>query len=459
MASSTLSPQCFFLSPQPTIQENLINPYSSTLTKKLLSQKFIKPSSPTPPTKKWHKLSLIDQALTNIYIPFALFYTKQQLDSISKTPYQISQILEDSLSQILTSYYPYAGRLHDNTIVDCDDTGAEFLQVQIDGPISKALDWHNAFIEDAIFPENLPWANCTDRGLVVAQLSYFNCGGIAISMCISHKIGDGCNGYYLFHDWAEITSNPNGAKPSLCYLEQSIYPSPPSGPFASPVIESNKEDCVQRRYIFSPSKLRELKTLVAAEAEIQNPTRTEVVSALLFKSIVSAVKANSGSFLPSTLVQYIDLRHQFNLAPNVVGNLLTIFPTSIYKEENMKLSTIVGEMRKGKDQAYKRDNLKENVWVEEILESASAKEEMYHNSGCDTFLFSSLVKFPLHEIDFGWGKPIKVSLANGPFGKIIYLMGNQDGGLDVFVMLSQQDMSVLERDTQLLEFAYLVPSS
>ncbi|MCD9559070.1 hypothetical protein HAX54_016800 [Datura stramonium] len=196
-------------------------------------------------------------------------------------------------------------------------------------------------------------ANCNDRGLVVAQLSYFNCGGIAISMCISHKIGDGCNGYYLFHDWAEITSNPNGAKPSLCYLEQSIYPSPPSGPFASPVIESNKEDCVQRRYIFSPSKLRELKTYSAFKVKP--------------KSKPSSCRA--------------------------------------------------------------------------------------------LYLRAFLVKFPLHEIDFGWGKPIKVSLANGPFGKIIYLMGNQDGGLDVFVMLSQQDMSVLERDTQLLEFAYLVPSS
>ncbi|CAN4104519.1 unnamed protein product [Withania somnifera] len=432
---------------------------ASAQLKTLLSQKYIKPSTPTPLTKKWHKLSLIDQALTNIYMSSALFYTKEQLDSISKDPSLISQILENSLSQILTSYYPYAGRLHDNTIINCDDTGAAFLQVQIDVPISEALDRHSAFIEDAIFPENLPWANFTDRGLVVAQLSYFNCGGIAISMCISHKIGDGCNGYYLIRDWAEITSNPNGPKPSLCYLEQSIYPSPPSGPFVSPVIESNKEDCVQRRYIFSPSKLRELKALVAAEEKIHNPTRTEVVSALLFKSIVSAVKANSGSFCPSTLVQYIDLRDQLNLPPNVVGNLLTIFPTSIYNEEDMKFSTIVSEMRKGKDQAYKRDNVKQNVWVEEILESASAKEEMYHGSGCDTYLFSSLVKFPLHEIDFGWGKPIKVSLANGPFGKIIYLMSNQAGGLDVFVMLSQQDMSVLEHDTQLLEFAYLVPTS
>ncbi|TMW85620.1 hypothetical protein EJD97_022799 [Solanum chilense] len=429
----------------------------------LISQKIIKPSTPTPPTKKLHNLSLIDQAIANIYIPFALFYTKQQLNSIPKSPSQIPHILENSLSQILTLYYPYGGRLHDNTIVDCDDTGAEFLQVQIDSSISEALDCHNTFIERAIFPENLPWKNCTNRGLIVAQLSYFNCGGIAISMCSSHKIGDGCNSYYMFRDWAKITSSPNGVKPIISYLEQSIYPSPPSGPLNSPIIGLKKEDCVQRRYIFSPSKLNELKTLVTAETEIQNPTRTEVVSGLLFKSIVFAIKANSGSFLPSTLVQHIDLRNQLNLPQNIVGNILTSFSTSIYNEENMKLSIIVSKMRKGKEQAYKRDNVKQNVLVDKIFESTLAKEEMYHSSSssstCDTYLCSSFVKFPFHEIDFGWGKPIKVSVANGPFGKVIYLIGNQGGGIDAFVMLSEQDMFVLERDTQLLEFAYLVPTS
>ncbi|KAK6773354.1 hypothetical protein RDI58_028592 [Solanum bulbocastanum] len=68
----------------------------------LIFQKFIKLSFPTPPTKILHKLSLIDQSIANIYIPFALYYTKQQLDSIPKSHSQISQILANSLSQILT---------------------------------------------------------------------------------------------------------------------------------------------------------------------------------------------------------------------------------------------------------------------------------------------------------------------------------------------------------------------
>ncbi|KAG5605890.1 hypothetical protein H5410_027382 [Solanum commersonii] len=422
----------------------------------IISEKLIKPSSPTCPTKRWHKLSLIDQAFSNSYIPFSLFYTK---DAISKNNTQISQLLEESLSKILSIYYPYAGRLKDNTTVDCNDAGAEFVQVRIDCLISETLNWHNTAIEDLLFPQGLPWSNCTTGGLVVVQLTYFNCGGIAISMCISHKIGDGCSGYNLFRDWSEITSDPNNFSiPSLHYVEQSVFPPPSSGPFLSPLFMSNKHDCVQRRYIFSNEKLLNLKNTVAAESEVQNPTRTEVVSALIFKCAVRAAKARSGIFQPSSMVQAVDLRAQVGLPPNAIGNLLTICPTSITNnEESMTISKLVSEMRKSKELVYKRDNINDNMFVALLLELAKSKQE-YHDNGPNAYQITSLVKFALHEIDFGWGKPTKVSIANGLNNKLAILMGNQSGGLDAFVTLTEHDMSVFERDTELLEFASIVPS-
>lgn len=423
----------------------------------IISEKLIKPSSPTCPTKRWHKLSLIDQAFSNAYIPFSLFYTKD--NAISNTS-QISQLLEESLSKILSTYYPYAGRLKDNTTVDCNDAGAEFIQVQIDCLISETLNWHNTAIEDLLFPQGLPWSNCASRGLVVVQLTYFNCGGIAISMCISHKIGDGCSGYNLFRDWSHITSHPNNFSiPSLHYVEQSVFPPPSSGPFLSPLFMSNKHDCVQRRYIFSNQKLLNLKNTVASESEVQNPTRTEVVSALIFKCAVRAAKANSGIFQPSSMVQAVDLRAQVGLPPNAIGNLLTICPTSIItnNEESMTISKLVSEMRKSKELVYKRDNVNDNMFVALLLELAKSKRE-YHDNGPNAYQITSLVKFALHEIDFGWGKPTKVSIANGLNSKLAILMGNQTGGIDAFVTLTEQDMSVLQYDTELLEFASLVPS-
>ncbi|TMX03975.1 hypothetical protein EJD97_012676 [Solanum chilense] len=398
----------------------------------IISEKLIKPSSPTCPTKRWHKLSLIDQAFSNSYIPFSLFYTKD--NAISNTS-QISQLLEESLSKILSTYYPYAGRLKDNTTVDCNDAGAEFIQVQIDCHISETLNWHNTGIEDLLFPQGLPWSNCASRGLVVVQLTYFICGGIAISMCISHKIGDGCSGYNFFRDWSHITSHPNNFSiPSLHYVDNLFF-------------------------LHLQVKLLNLKNTVAAESEVQSPTRTEVVSALIFKCAVRAAKANSGIFQLSSMVQAVDLRAQVGLPPNAIGNLLTICPTSIItnNEESMTISKLVSEMRKSKELVYKRDNVNDNMFVALLLELAKSKQE-YHDNGPNAYQITSLVKFALHEIDFGWGKPTKVSIANGLNNKLAILMGNQTGGIDAYVTLTEQDMSVFQYDTELLEFASLVPS-
>ncbi|XP_009616124.1 acyltransferase Pun1-like [Nicotiana tomentosiformis] len=425
----------------------------------ILSEKLIKPSSPTPSTQRWHKLSLLDQAFSNIYIPFAFFYTKKQLDSVSINPTQISHLLENSLSKLLVSYYPYAGRLKDNTIVDCNDVGADFLRVEINIPISQALQKHNNVIEEMVFPRDLPWSNCTNRGLVVAQLSYFNCGGIAISLCISHKVGDGHSSYNLFHDWAKITREPNGPKPVLQYVQESIFPPPITGtPFLSPVCTSNKEDCIQRKFIFPIQKLNKLKALIAATSNVQNPTRNEVVSALIFKCIVAAVKVvNSGkSFQPWIMSQSFDLRHQIDLPPNSIGNILTSTYISIAAEKYMTLANIVTEMRKEKQRVCDRDNVEDNLFLKKFLELATEEKNFLkvQNNMCN---FSSLVKFPVHEIDFGWGKPAKVNIANGLHNKVVFLVGNLSG-VDAFVSLSAKVMSVFEKEKELLEFAAAVPT-
>ncbi|KAK6776508.1 hypothetical protein RDI58_027509 [Solanum bulbocastanum] len=85
----------------------------------ILSRKMIKFLSLTPPSLRHHNLSFMDCINLPQYSPFAFFYPKPE--NYNKN--QISQILENSLSKVLSSYY---GRIKDNnTYVDCDDTGIE----------------------------------------------------------------------------------------------------------------------------------------------------------------------------------------------------------------------------------------------------------------------------------------------------------------------------------------------
>uniref|UniRef100_A0A0V0HNJ4 Putative ovule protein n=1 Tax=Solanum chacoense TaxID=4108 RepID=A0A0V0HNJ4_SOLCH len=65
---------------------------------------------------------------------------------------------------------------------------------------------------------------------------------------------------------------------------------------------------------------------------------------------------------------------------------------------------------------------------------------------------SNLCRFPFYNVDFGWGKPERVGLPNGPFKNLFFLKDYKiGGGVDARVMLQKQHMSEFERDEELLE--------
>ncbi|KAG5608794.1 hypothetical protein H5410_020075 [Solanum commersonii] len=179
----------------------------------IISKKIIK-------TQRWHNLSLIDQFFSNIYVPFVFFYPKHQVATIPK--HQLSKILTNSLSKTLTSYYPQAGSLKNNATIECDDHGTEFFEVEINSSMDKVI--HNP---DLTFPQGLCWGYSslsTSGALTVAQLSHFECGGIALDLCLSHK----------------VNSDPKLILSPPYFVKDSLMPSPIDGPMLYPDYRAEK---------------------------------------------------------------------------------------------------------------------------------------------------------------------------------------------------------------------------
>ena len=98
----------------------------------VISNEHIKPTSPTPTHLHYYQLSFLDQIFPPVYASFIFFYTKN--DTYSKISTDItksfSSVLKQSLSDVLTRYYPLAGRVKDNINVDCNDEGVLFHEAQ-----------------------------------------------------------------------------------------------------------------------------------------------------------------------------------------------------------------------------------------------------------------------------------------------------------------------------------------
>lgn len=431
----------------------------------ICDKSFITPSSLTPPTLRLHKLSFIEQSFSNMYIPLAFFYPKVEQREESKSSHELSHIahlLQTSLSQTLASYYPYAGKLRDNTTVDCNDMGAEFLSVRIKCHMSEILDHPHA--ESIVFPKNLPWANNYEGGnLLVAQLSKFDCGGIAVSVCLSHKIGDGCSVLNFLNDWSSLTRDHTKTTlvPSPRFVGDSVFSTQKYGPLTTPQIVSDLSECVQKRFIFPTAKLDALRAKVAAESGVENPTRSEIVSALLFKC---ATKAASSTILrPSKLVHYLNVRTMIKprLPRSAIGDLLSVFSTTVTNEKDIELPILVCNMRKEVVRAYKKDQVEQNELVLEVVESIRKGKIPFEDENCNVYFCSNVCKYPYYSVDFGWGKPERVGTPNGPCENFFFLKDYQTGrGVEARVMLQKQHMSEFEGDEELLEFiSSSVPST
>ncbi|TMW86955.1 hypothetical protein EJD97_020656 [Solanum chilense] len=415
------------------------------------AEKIIKPNCPTPLSLGRYNLSINDQIMFPIYMPIAAFYPNP-----SKTPQQVSNILQNSLSKVLSSYYPFAGTLRHNTFVDCNDRGAKFMNVRYDCPMSQVVNLPDTGPEYLPFPKGVPWGRTLDEeSLLVVQVSHFNCGGLAISASLSHKIADGCTLANFISDWASIARDYNANIPSAQMIGSSIFPPFTNMPSTKSctdtmVDEIDNQPLSRKRYVFSNSKLEMLKTQVESETGVQNLTRFEVLSALIYTCAGTAARANSSSYKPSMLLLAVNLRPILDppVATRAIGNIISFIKIETMSEDEMTIARMVREIRKAKDELKKEDQVKENqllsLWSE--LSSMGNELEMYR---C-----SSVCNYPLNNLDFGWGKPNRVTIPVIGIGNSFFFMDNQSGdGIEAIVAVPEKDVNRFENNKELLKYA------
>lgn len=307
------------------------------------------------------------------------------------------------------------------------------------------------------------------QALATAQLSHFDCGGIAISVCLSHKVGDAESVYRFLKDWAALTrrdDDSNNIVLSPYFVQDYILPSPPDqGPLVSPVSKKKKE-CVEKTFDFTPAKLNALKASVNKSEEILQypPTRSEVVNALVYKCAANAASSSlSDRSSPPAhqLVQYMNIRESISppLPPTSIGNMLTVFSTPIHRGGDLTIAKVIANIRKSRDDDNNNNNNntrnkdQHNEWVSEILHAYRTGKGTFQQRSCDVYISTSLCKYPFQEIDFGWGKPSRTRLGGHSISKYFVLMNTNDGGIHVSIHLTEKDMAVFENDHHLLQFA------
>ncbi|KAL0387810.1 UNVERIFIED_CONTAM: Pelargonidin 3-O-(6-caffeoylglucoside) 5-O-(6-O-malonylglucoside) 4'''-malonyltransferase [Sesamum radiatum] len=85
-----------------------------------------------------------------------------------------------------------------------------------------------------------------------------------------------------------------------------------------------------------------------------------------------------------------------------------------------------------------------------LIDSELEAAERENSPDLKVIWISDFSKFEDYELDFGYGKPIWVSLADGPGEDFITLMNTKDNdGIEAWVFMHETDMPYLEQDQDL----------
>lgn len=190
----------------------------------IIERRTIKPSSPTPDHLKCFNLSLLDQLSPSIFAYQIFFYTNNNshTDDHQFNIDEKSEILQSSLSKALTYFYPFAGRVNTHSTVECNDEGVDYIQVLVDCSLSSILENQDVEVLQRLLPIDPESAEASTGSLLLVQANFFNSGGMAIGLCISHKVADGSSFCNFARDWANIAANKPIALPE--FIAATLFP-------------------------------------------------------------------------------------------------------------------------------------------------------------------------------------------------------------------------------------------
>ncbi|KAK1436496.1 hypothetical protein QVD17_02276 [Tagetes erecta] len=408
----------------------------------IISQETIKPSSPTPLHLKTHNLSLLDHFSAKFHMPKVFFYKDYKND--------YTNMLKRSLSKCLTQYYPFAGRFQtpSASCVVCNDQGIEFIEASNDSRIDEFILNRN---QDETLDQIIPEEKVGLNSLLKVQVNYFGDGGVALAVSISHRIADGFTAASFINYWASVA---RGDQPAINPTFISSSTNTNNMVKVPEVINQGtvKDNYVARRFIFSNAKLKELKEMVnnmAGETPL-NPSRVELLTSFLFKCVTRAANASSCDFKPLNLLHCVNMRNKIikQCPERATGNVMTLVAAKIADSSEITLNEVIVELRKEK---MKLEGLKSE---QEVGQSLSNMMTTLAAEGNRSFVTSSLCRFPFYDIDFGFGKPVKV-LTRYPDvndNGALFLDTPEGDGIEALVHLQKDEMPIFEKDEELLAY-------
>ncbi|KAM6554245.1 hypothetical protein CsatB_015007 [Cannabis sativa] len=410
---------------------------------------IVKPAEPT--WKGTLSLSEWDQVGIITHVPTIYFYRPPE--NWLRSPNSIAATLKQSLSRALVPFYPLAGRLRwhrdggSRLELNCNNEGVRFIESD---SLLKLDDFGDDFSPSSKYDGLIPTVDyglpIHEIPLLIVQVTKFACGGISLSVVISHAVADGNSSLHFISEWAglargEPLNTPpfldrkvlragdppanNNNNQAFYLVHHSEFDQPPILVGKSDTVEERKKKTTVAMLKVTKEEVKTLQISTAVNDTARPYTRYETMAAHVWRCACKARRLVKEQ--PTGLGISVDVRSRIDpplptgyfgnatfdvIAKSSAGELLSkplSFAASRVREAiemvtNEYVWSSIEYLKNEKD-LKKLQNIHALLGGSDDDDDHEQQGPFYGNPNIGVV---SWLRLPMYGLDFGWGKEIYV---------------------------------------------------
>ncbi|KAH7547529.1 hypothetical protein FEM48_Zijuj01G0319500 [Ziziphus jujuba var. spinosa] len=296
------------------------------------------------------------------------------------------------------------------------------------------------------------------------QITYFKCGGVSLGVGLHHYVVDGVSGLHFVNTWSDITRGLDvkfppffdrtllrGRDPPRPTFDHIEFRPPPSLKISSNSTQSGLHD--QNTSIstlkINPNQLNVLRTKFMEDGKSTVTYSTyEILSAHIWKCTCMARELLDDQETKLHIATDVRTRLDPPLPHGYFGNGILI-TTPIALAGELRSEPTRSAANRIRDALKRCDNeyVRSAIDYLELQNDLSALARGPNTFKCPNLAITSWVRLPIHEADFGWGRPFYMGPGRIAFEGLVYILPSptNDRSLSVVLALQSQHMKPFEK--------------